>query len=347
MEKKNEKVAVIILNYNPKHYINVVKDSIKSVMNQDWNPIELLLVDNNSQDGSFEEIVKFVELRCENVKIIKNPRNYGFGIAHNKSLKYIANDVKYIMPLNPDAKLQADTIASLVRIMEKHPRVGIVQPLLVDWKGRSRETGIIMDELLNYHRISEEILSKYEIICSTYGSGGASLVRREIINLLGGKIFLDPLFLYYEDALLGLRTWSYGYRVVVAAGVQATHPAEHISSTEEVSLLKRYHAMKSFGYFVEITNSRYKFFIKTAVVRRFSLTHPSRFYLRSWLQGCLLAKKFRRYGVDIYSSPLIRKSPMSAVLNVIPQKKQSMYITLKEYNALLETKPVCGYSGRS
>ncbi|MEM2922326.1 MAG: glycosyltransferase, partial [Candidatus Bathyarchaeia archaeon] len=126
MEKKNEKVAVIILNYNPKHYINVVKDSIKSVMNQDWNPIELLLVDNNSQDGSFEEIVKFVELRCENVKIIKNPRNYGFGIAHNKSLKYIANDVKYIMPLNPDAKLQADTIASLVRIMEKHPRVGIV-----------------------------------------------------------------------------------------------------------------------------------------------------------------------------------------------------------------------------
>ncbi|MGQ0439007.1 glycosyltransferase family 2 protein, partial [Bacillus sp. B-TM1] len=54
-------VSVIIPCYNHRQYI---LNSIKSVINQTYKSIELIVIDDGSKDGSFEEIKK-IESECQ------------------------------------------------------------------------------------------------------------------------------------------------------------------------------------------------------------------------------------------------------------------------------------------
>jgi len=52
----NPKVTVIIVNYNSKLKWDVVGKCLKSILSMDYRPIEIIIVDNGSTDGSFELI---------------------------------------------------------------------------------------------------------------------------------------------------------------------------------------------------------------------------------------------------------------------------------------------------
>ncbi len=71
MEKKL--VSILIVSYNAEKYI---KKTVKSCLHQTHNNIEVLLLDNNSQDKTVE-IVKRIEQQDKRLKIFESKKNLG------------------------------------------------------------------------------------------------------------------------------------------------------------------------------------------------------------------------------------------------------------------------------
>ena len=119
------------------------------------------------------------------------------------------------MFLNPDTRICEKTVGSLVESLEKDPKVGIIQPkLLQNSCGVIDSTGAFMNNLgIIYNRGSGEFdVGQYDYSCDIfYAKGAAFLIRRSLWESLGG---LDPLFfIYFEETDLCWRSWKLGYSV--------------------------------------------------------------------------------------------------------------------------------------
>ena len=89
-----KKISIIIVSYNVKSYLS---NSIDSIMKSSIKDFELIIIDNNSFDGSADYISNNYPL----AKLIPNSSNFGFGKAVNQGAK-IANS-EYLLILNPES----------------------------------------------------------------------------------------------------------------------------------------------------------------------------------------------------------------------------------------------------
>lgn len=67
-----DKISIITANYNGLKYLEPLFDSLK---NQTYKNFEIVLVDDNSSDGSIE----FVEQKYPDIKIVKNKKTWFCG----------------------------------------------------------------------------------------------------------------------------------------------------------------------------------------------------------------------------------------------------------------------------
>jgi GT2 family glycosyltransferase len=111
------KVSIIILNYNGRSKLGPLLDwCINSAINQTYENIEVLFVDNGSTDDSY----KYVEAKYgDKVKVIRFNRNYGFTLGNNLATKFASRDSKYLLFLNPDAVLDPDYVGGYRRLHGK------------------------------------------------------------------------------------------------------------------------------------------------------------------------------------------------------------------------------------
>jgi len=86
-------VSVIIVSWNVREIIN---DCIRSVISQSSCTLEVIVIDNDSSDGSAD----LIEQLHPEVKLIRNSKNVGFATANNQGLEIAKG--KYILLLNPD-----------------------------------------------------------------------------------------------------------------------------------------------------------------------------------------------------------------------------------------------------
>ena len=114
-------VSTIILNWNSKQYI---QDCIKDVTRQTYSNIEVIIVDNGSMDGSFEE----VHSAYPNFVYIQNQTNMGFAKGMNQGI--LASRGNYVLPLNTDVFLAHDFVETAVRGMEAQEELGAVSNLI-------------------------------------------------------------------------------------------------------------------------------------------------------------------------------------------------------------------------
>lgn len=103
MEKNNIKVSVIIPFYNDENYL---EESIKSIVSQTLEDIELILIDDGSYDNS-TSIAKKYEKQYSNIIYIRQD-NKGQGIARNKGLEVARG--KYIYFLDSDDYLDKNAL---------------------------------------------------------------------------------------------------------------------------------------------------------------------------------------------------------------------------------------------
>ena len=107
------KVSIIVTVYNIEKYL---EECIDSLINQTYQSIEIILVNDGSTDGSLEICNKYEKVN-ENIKVI-NQKNAGLSVARNVGV-YEATG-KYITFVDGDDWLKKDTIRTLVWLMEEN-----------------------------------------------------------------------------------------------------------------------------------------------------------------------------------------------------------------------------------
>jgi GT2 family glycosyltransferase len=205
--------SVIILNHNGSQILDVIRASVAAVLAQDYPAIELIIVDDNSSDGSDEVLA---ELCREVGATFASTRGGPHGIcaARNRAIESARG--AYLAFLDNDAVPQAGWLAALVRFMEAHPTLGACasrvmfadRPDVVNSMGSMLNelfhgNGVCIHQLYDYAHCPDEVM---------YATGNGMMLRREAINQVGpfdeGLLFYTP-----DDADYGMRLRRAGWRI--------------------------------------------------------------------------------------------------------------------------------------
>ena len=121
-------LSIIIVNYNVKHFLEQCLVSVKAATQA--MRVEVLVVDNNSSDGS----VEYLRPKFPDVRFIENKDNPGFAKANNQALRECTGE--YVLLLNPDTVVGEDSLRTLRVYMDEHPKVGAMGVKMLDAHGR-------------------------------------------------------------------------------------------------------------------------------------------------------------------------------------------------------------------
>ena len=114
-------LSIIIVNYRT---YELTKQTINSVLETVNNiSYEIIVVDNNSCDGSLEQLIKDFQTSSF-IKFIKNTNNDGFAVANNIAFKKSEGD--YVLLLNSDVIVNRETINESLNYIKTHENIGIL-----------------------------------------------------------------------------------------------------------------------------------------------------------------------------------------------------------------------------
>src|SRR5664279_938607 len=114
------KISIITPNYNYGHFIG---QTIESILNQNYDNIEHIIVDDGSTDNSVEIIGKFVEKYPGRIKLIRQT-NKGQTRAINVGLRHAQGDI--VGWINSDDLYQKDAIGKIMEECNKSQECNIV-----------------------------------------------------------------------------------------------------------------------------------------------------------------------------------------------------------------------------
>jgi GT2 family glycosyltransferase len=204
------KASIVILAYNAVSTLNRIFDeAVMSALTQDYSNYEVMIIDNGSHDNTY----KYAKTRYgDRAKVVKLPRNYGYCLGNNLSLKYIDKDSKYILFQNPDAILARDYVRRLIEILEQKPDAVAAQGLEIQPSGHLRIGGSL--NTAGYYCLVEVKHQQSNPLCleNLFAFGAALLVKRDVFEAVGG--FPPEYFLYYDEVDLGMRFRALGFRVL-------------------------------------------------------------------------------------------------------------------------------------
>lgn len=214
------KVGIIVLNWNNK------KDLIETIqsINQQKNiNKELIIVDNFSNDDSWEYICK----NYSNNKLIRAEKNLGYAGGNNLGIEYaIKNEADYIILANNDIIIEnKNLIAKLLQdfVELENINVGILGTKVNYFAEKDISHNIGFTEYSKHEpkRYFNEYKKKYSSVemANNYKlvdavSGCFMIVKSDVFKRIGA---LDErFFMYAEDTDFCLRAWENGYSCIVS-----------------------------------------------------------------------------------------------------------------------------------
>lgn len=237
-------VSIVIVNYNGKRFLY---DCVTSIERNVTLPFEIILVDNNSQDGS----VAFARKNFPQVTLIENHRNLGFAKGNNLGVQHAQGT--FILFLNNDTVLNTDLLQA-IKILEKDLSVGIVGAKMI---GRNNEY-----RLSAGHFPEPVRLISFSSLYDTSGwlavgdfsgfqddfvrvdwvEGSFQLLRKSTWERVGGMD--ENYFLYVEDVDFCRSVKELGYSTVYCPRVIYKHFGGYgqVRMTLLVKGLRQYHS---------------------------------------------------------------------------------------------------------
>jgi GT2 family glycosyltransferase len=203
---------VVVVTWNRRLLLGSCLQSLaRQKLNQ---PFEVVVVDNGSDDGSPEMVLKEYEKSTVfGLHLIRNAENRGFCAANNQG--FAVSDSEFVALLNNDAEAEPNWLQKLASAFEGRPDVGMAASKILvhedprridkaghliypDGQNRGRGSGELDEG--QYDRV-EEIL---------WPDGCAAMYRRAMLDQIGG--FDEDFFAYADDAELGLRGRIAGWK---------------------------------------------------------------------------------------------------------------------------------------
>jgi len=198
-------VSVIVVNWNGREHL---EDCFTSLSLQTYSPLEILMVDNGSVDGSGE----YVKGRFPQVKVIENSSNLGFGAAVNAGYKRAEGE--YLLFLNNDLYLKETCIEEMLNLLRTEGCGAVVPKILLF---NERDTINSCGNVINFLGLAcpKYIWEKdrQDMEVEETGCGGIFLLRKDFMESLGG--FDEDFFMYHEDHDLSWRIRLQGKKLLV------------------------------------------------------------------------------------------------------------------------------------
>lgn len=206
------------------------------MLEQSFQDFEIIIVDNNSSDGSVEYLKENFDL--DKIRIIESEINSGFAGGNNLGYKYCKGE--FVVLLNNDTKVEKDWLKFLIECIESDKSVGIAQSLVIT-------EGIT----LKYYKMNgtinllgHNVMEVFEIDETGYGeifqaNGCSLIIRKQLADELAG-LFLNEYFAYSEDSFLCFKVKFRGLKIVHTSESIVHHKGGGASDKKKPSLLYFY-----------------------------------------------------------------------------------------------------------
>ncbi|WP_435132524.1 glycosyltransferase family 2 protein [Plesiomonas shigelloides] len=172
------KVSVLVPVFNVERYVS---DAIDSILNQSYENIEIIIVDDSSTDGTYNICKKKAD-EHQNIILLRNDFNRGISDSLNLGLSYCSGD--YISRADGDDIVEPHRIEMQVKYLESNQNCGLVGC----WVKNINESGEIIGEC-KYPISNADIIK-----CIKYTSPVLHIwtARKEVYTLLGGYRKTNP-----------------------------------------------------------------------------------------------------------------------------------------------------------
>ena len=218
-------LSIIIVSYRSWNRLDAC---LKSIAAQEMDDIEVIVVDNHSDDGQAQQ---FISMHPQ-VRFILQDTNAGFAQACNRGAKEAKGS--WFLFLNPDTVLQANTLGPLLAKVAHEPEwklIGIRQ--LNDQAKDTHPHGLFLkwwnvwapmrslERLMKGVKFHEKYLSTAPISYPDWISGAFLLIRKNDFVILGG--WDERFWMYCEDMDLSKRAADKGWQRVMYNELVCTH----------------------------------------------------------------------------------------------------------------------------
>lgn len=241
-------VSVVIVNYNGKDFVH---NCIESILKNNYNNYEVIVVDNGSKDGS----VRFLKDKYSNslkpVKIVELEKNFGPAKARNEGVKIARGE--YVGFLDNDTEVDPEWITEAVKLFEKDNKIGCLQCKLMLLRDKERfdyggdyvnQYGFLIQRV-GFREIDKGQYDKEIEILSAKSAG--MFIRRDIFEKVSG--FDEDYFIFVEETDLAWRYWLSGYKTVFCPRSIVYHEfstSVKILSKEKNNYNVRFHGTKNY-----------------------------------------------------------------------------------------------------
>lgn len=225
-----DKISLIVLNYKDYDTTSKFIDHIKG-----FEKIQnIVVVDNRSQDGSYEKLLKYSN---EKIHVIESDKNGGYSYGNNYGIKYAIENFNcdYIIVSNPDIVFEKDIIDRMIKFYNdnKEEKIGIVTGKMIDkentptaWKLPTINNDIMLSSSIvtkifgnpcNYKKNElDGIINEVDAITGAFFMIPSKLIEK--VNFLD-----EDVFLYCEEIILAKKIKKLGYKNIVLGDITFIH----------------------------------------------------------------------------------------------------------------------------
>jgi len=262
-------VGVIIVNYKT---ADLTISCLRSLsIERRACSFDVIIVDNDSQDGSFEKINSAILLEGWDswVTVMASDHNGGFAYGNNVAIrKFLSNKrvPEYFYLLNPDTVVHEGAVVSLVSFMQEKPAVGVAGSRIEDECGRPLHSAFkfhtclselnrgfslgVLTKLLK-RWVSDQVISD-TAVRTDWVSGASMMIRRDVFEQVG--LLDEAYFMYYEETDFCLQVNRAGLECWYVPASRVVHFVGQSSGITNEKMTKR---MPAYWF-----NSRRRYFLK-------------------------------------------------------------------------------------
>lgn len=209
-------VTIVLVTWNSAPYL---RRCLEGIAHQTHRDVELIAVDNASEDGSAEIVAAHA------ARVIRNDANRGFSAAVNQAVAVASGEL--VLIVNPDCHLLPDYVARLAEVFADG--IGSATGVLLRARGHDIEptedvdsAGMRMTRNGRHLDITTRPAARTEV----FGvSGAAGMFRMTFLRdvSIDGQPFDEDFFAYREDADIAWRGRLFGWRAVCEPAAIAYH----------------------------------------------------------------------------------------------------------------------------
>jgi len=253
------RTTVVTVTYNSAGTIGPMLDALRPA--HAAGLIQIVIIDNASRDNTLAILAPYE--REGLIRLIPAGGNIGFGRGCNLGASHASTD--FVLFLNPDARMEPDSIRALEAALDADPTAAVAAPAIERPDHTIQPIGMLPTRLsliferTRLHRffLRPQRLAHADAPTRTrWVSGAVFMVRRETFNSLHG---FDPrFFLYYEESDLFRRLLRSKHTILATGQAICHHIGGHSADSVQASRIansiaehfiksRNYYARKHFG----------------------------------------------------------------------------------------------------